>query len=78
MQTPNDLSQSRIVLKQDSTLIAVIEMRAPLRDGPNSIELREDGFSAGKNGVPQKVEVGHAPQPGAKEEAIWREYDREC
>src|SRR5437667_2163995 len=26
MQTPNDLSQSRIVLKQDSTLIAVIEM----------------------------------------------------
>src|SRR5271163_3106112 len=26
MQTPNDLSQSHIVLKQDSTLIAVIEM----------------------------------------------------
>src|SRR6201982_1865397 len=26
MQTPNDLSQTRIVLKQDSTLIAVIEM----------------------------------------------------
>jgi transposase len=26
MHTPNDLSQSRIVLKQDSTLIAVIEM----------------------------------------------------
>src|SRR5215831_16858560 len=26
MQTPNELSQSRIVLKQDSTLIAVIEM----------------------------------------------------
>ena len=26
MQTPNDLSQSGIVLKQDSTLIAVIEM----------------------------------------------------
>ena len=26
MQRPNDLSQSRIVLKQDSTLIAVIEM----------------------------------------------------
>src|SRR5246127_3453628 len=26
MQTPNDLSQSRIVLKQESTLIAVIEM----------------------------------------------------
>ena len=26
MQTSNDLSQSRIVLKQDSTLIAVIEM----------------------------------------------------
>ena len=26
MQKPNDLSQSRIVLKQDSTLIAVIEM----------------------------------------------------
>ena len=26
MQTPNDLSQSRIVLKQDTTLIAVIEM----------------------------------------------------
>jgi hypothetical protein len=26
MQTPNDLSQSRIVLKQDSTLIAVIDM----------------------------------------------------
>jgi hypothetical protein len=26
METPNDLSQSRIVLKQDSTLIAVIEM----------------------------------------------------
>ena len=26
MQTPNDLSQSRIVLKQNSTLIAVIEM----------------------------------------------------
>ena len=26
MQTPNDLSQSRIILKQDSTLIAVIEM----------------------------------------------------
>src|SRR6202007_3330318 len=26
MQMPNDLSQSRIVLKQDSTLIAVIEM----------------------------------------------------
>ena len=26
IQTPNDLSQSRIVLKQDSTLIAVIEM----------------------------------------------------
>jgi len=26
MQTPNDLNQSRIVLKQDSTLIAVIEM----------------------------------------------------
>src|ERR1700750_2026470 len=26
MQNPNDLSQSRIVLKQDSTLIAVIEM----------------------------------------------------
>ena len=26
MQTPNDLSQSRIVLKQDGTLIAVIEM----------------------------------------------------
>ena len=26
MQTPNDLSQSRIVLKQDNTLIAVIEM----------------------------------------------------
>src|SRR6266851_9599866 len=27
MQKPNDLNQSRIVLKQDSTLIAVIEMR---------------------------------------------------
>src|ERR1700680_1695667 len=26
MQNPNDLNQSRIVLKQDSTLIAVIEM----------------------------------------------------
>ena len=26
MQKPNDLNQSRIVLKQDSTLIAVIEM----------------------------------------------------
>src|SRR6204780_479804 len=26
MQTPNDLNQSRIILKQDSTLIAVIEM----------------------------------------------------
>ncbi|HEX9468657.1 MAG TPA: hypothetical protein VF957_03870 [Bradyrhizobium sp.] len=26
MHTPNDLNQSRIVLKQDSTLIAVIEM----------------------------------------------------
>ena len=26
MQTPNDLSRSLIVLKQDSTLIAVIEM----------------------------------------------------
>src|SRR5258708_39877192 len=26
MQAPNNLSQSRIVLKQDSTLIAVIEM----------------------------------------------------
>ncbi len=26
MQTPNDLSQSRTALKQDSTLIAVIEM----------------------------------------------------
>src|SRR6201987_2686050 len=26
MQTPNDLNQSPIVLKQDSTLIAVIEM----------------------------------------------------
>jgi transposase len=26
MQRPNDLSQSRIVLKQDGTLIAVIEM----------------------------------------------------
>src|SRR5271168_1603079 len=26
MQAPNDLSQSRIVLKQDSTLIAVIEL----------------------------------------------------
>ena len=26
MQTPNDLNQSRIVLRQDSTLIAVIEM----------------------------------------------------
>jgi hypothetical protein len=26
IQTPNDLSQSRIVLKQDSTLIAVVEM----------------------------------------------------
>src|SRR5438045_727341 len=26
MQTPNELSQSRIVLKQDSTVIAVIEM----------------------------------------------------
>ena len=26
MQRPNDLSQSCIVLKQDSTLIAVIEM----------------------------------------------------
>src|SRR5450432_1486853 len=26
MQSPNDLNQSRIVLKQDSTLIAVIEM----------------------------------------------------
>jgi hypothetical protein len=26
MQTPNDLNQSRIVLKQDSTLIAMIEM----------------------------------------------------
>ena len=28
MQTPNDLSQSRIVLKQDSTLIAVIDEAA--------------------------------------------------
>ena len=28
MQKPNDLNQSRIVLKQDSTLIAVIEMDA--------------------------------------------------
>src|SRR5260370_16574375 len=26
MQRPNDLSQSRVVLKQDSTMIAVIEM----------------------------------------------------
>ena len=26
MQKPNDLNQSRIILKQDSTLIAVIEM----------------------------------------------------
>jgi hypothetical protein len=26
MQTPNDLNQSCIVLKQDSTLIAMIEM----------------------------------------------------
>jgi hypothetical protein len=26
IQTPNDLSQSRIVLKQHSTLIAVVEM----------------------------------------------------
>jgi len=26
MQKPNDLNQSRIVLKQESTLIAVIEM----------------------------------------------------
>ena len=26
MQKPNDMNQSRIVLKQDSTLIAVIEM----------------------------------------------------
>jgi hypothetical protein len=26
MQKPNDLNQSRIVLKQDSTLIAIIEM----------------------------------------------------
>ena len=26
MQKPNDLNQSRIVLKQDSTLIAVIEL----------------------------------------------------
>ena len=26
MQTPNDLNQSRIILKQDSTLIAVIEL----------------------------------------------------
>jgi hypothetical protein len=26
MQKPNDLNQSRIVLKQDSTLIAVIQM----------------------------------------------------
>ena len=26
MHTPNDLNQSRIVLKQDSTLIAVIKM----------------------------------------------------
>jgi transposase len=26
MQAPNNLSQSRIVLKQDSTLIAVIEL----------------------------------------------------
>jgi hypothetical protein len=28
MQTPNDLSQSRIVLKLDSTLIAVIDEAA--------------------------------------------------
>ena len=28
MQTPNDLSQSRIVLKQDTTLIAVIDEAA--------------------------------------------------
>jgi hypothetical protein len=28
MQTPNDLNQSRIVLKQDSTLIAVIDEAA--------------------------------------------------
>jgi hypothetical protein len=28
MQTPNDLSQSSIILKQDSTLIAVIDEAA--------------------------------------------------